>query len=664
MYLLVFFLPLFSSVSSFFFSRFLGKKGSSIVSCFFMFLAFFLSWFILFDTGLHQTVTVLYTVDNFALNLHIGSIPFILVYDSLTCIMLIVVLTVSFLVHLYGYKYMEEDPRLNIFFCYISLFTFFMLVLICTGSFFHMFFGWEGVGLCSYLLINFWYTRIQANKAAIKAMLVNRVGDMGLTLGLLLIFYLFGSLNYGVVFALAPYFSESFLILFGYKISCFTLIGIFFFIGAVGKSAQIGLHTWLPDAMEGPTPVSALIHAATMVTAGVFLLARSSPILEYSSFSLNLIIFVGAMTSFLAATTGLFQNDLKKVIAYSTCSQLGYMVFACGLSGYSVGIFHLANHAFFKALLFLTAGCIIHALSDEQDMRRMGGLLKLLPFSYSMIFIGSIALAGFPFLSGFYSKDVILELSSVKYTISGLFSNWLGLLSAFFTAFYSVRLLVLTFLNKTNSYIQVINNIHEAPFLMAFPLVVLCFGSIFFGFFFKDLVIGLGTDFWGNSIFVLPQNMNFVDAEFLPFSIKILPFFFTLTGIGLGFMLFSDTLFPRLVFNLKLSKLGRFFYFFFNKKWLFDFFYNSFLNQNIFSKSFSGFYLNLDKGLIELFGPQGISYIFYQHFQRIKTFQSGFIFHYTFVIICFIIFLIFFSFSFFYSYIYLYLILSFFFLFE
>lgn len=663
MYLLVFFLPLFSSISSFFFTRFLGKKGSIFISCFFMFLCFLCSWFIFFDTGFHQTVTVLYTIDHFALNLHLGSIPFILIYDSLTCVMLIVVVTVSFLVHLYGYKYMEEDPRLNIFFCYISLFTFFMLVLICTGSFFHMFFGWEGVGLCSYLLINFWYTRIQANKAAIKAMLINRIGDMFLTLGLLLVFYLFGSLNYGVVFSLAPYFSESVFTIFNYEISCFTLIGLFFFLGAVGKSAQIGLHTWLPDAMEGPTPVSALIHAATMVTAGVFLLARSSPILEFSSFSLGLIIFMGAVTSFVAATTGLFQNDIKKVIAYSTCSQLGYMVFACGLSGYNVGIFHLANHAFFKALLFLTAGSIIHSLSDEQDMRRMGGLLQLLPFSYAMIFIGSIALAGFPFLSGFYSKDVILELSSVKYTISGVFSNWLGILSAFFTAFYSTRLLVLTFLNKTNAYIQVIRNIHESSFLMMIPLIILCFGSIFFGFFFKDLIIGLGTDFWGNSIFIHPKNLNFIDAEFLPFYIKLIPFFFTLLGIFLGFFLFSDIFFSSSIFFLKTSRLGRFLYFFFNKKWLFDLYYNSVINQNFFIKSFSSLYLNLDKGLIELFGPQGFSIIFYNNLKKIFYLQTGLIFHYTFTLILFLIFIIFFSFSFFYSYIYLYIFLFFFILF-
>lgn len=660
MYLSIFLFPLFSSLSSFFFTRFLGKKGSSLLSCLFMFFSFIFSWLIFFDTGLNDTVTVIYTVDNFALNLNIGSIPFILLFDSLTCVMLVVVLTISFLVHIFGYIYMKEDPRLNIFFCYISLFTFFMLVLICTGSFFHMFFGWEGVGLCSYLLINFWYTRIQANKAAIKAMLVNRVGDLFLILALLLIFNLFGSLNYGVVFALAPYFSESTFSFLNYEFSYYTFISIFLLGGAVGKSAQIGLHTWLPDAMEGPTPVSALIHAATMVTAGVFLIVRCSPIIEYSNFSLNSIVFFGASTSFLAATIGLFQNDIKKVIAYSTCSQLGYMIFACGLSGYSVAIFHLANHAFFKALLFLTAGSVIHALSDEQDMRRMGGLLQLLPFSYAMFFIGSLALVGFPYLSGFYSKDVILEISSVKYTVSGTFSNWLGLLSAFFTAFYSTRLLVLTFLNKTNTFIQVISNVHEASLIMTIPLIILCFGSIFFGYFFKDMFIGLGTSFWGNSIFVLPSNILFIDAEFLPIYIKLIPFFFTLVGIFLGVLFFSDNIFSNYIFKFKNTEIGLFFYFFFNKKWLFDFYYNSFLSQNIFDKSFSGIYLNLDKGIIEFFGPFGLSRIFYLFSKKISDLQSGYIYHYTFILVISLILFILFSFSFFYSYFFLYIFLVYF----
>lgn len=657
MYLLILFLPLISSINSFFSARWISKEGSSFISIILMILATLISWFIFYDTALSHTVTYIRAEYNYALLLHVGSIPFSLVFDSLVCVMLVVVVTVSTLVHIFGYKYMEYDPRLNIFFCYISLFTFFMLILICTNSFFHMFFGWEGVGLCSYLLINFWYTRLQANKAAIKAMLVNRVGDMSLTLAILLIYFIFKSLNYGTVFSLAPYLKDLNFAFLGFEVKAFTLISILLFIGAVGKSAQIGLHTWLPDAMEGPTPVSALIHAATMVTAGVFLLARCSPIIEYSDVSLAMITLFGAATSFFAATTGLFQNDLKKVIAYSTCSQLGYMIFACGLSNYSVGIFHLANHAFFKALLFLTAGCIIHALSDEQDMRRMGGLANLLPFSYSMILIGSLALAGFPFLTGFYSKDVILEISNVKYTVSSLFANWLGTLAAFFTAFYSTRLICLTFLNKTNVFKPVMKNIHDAPLLMALPLMVLAFGSIFVGYIFKDMVIGLGTDFWGNSIFVLPEHVILVDAEFLPVSIKLLPFFLTIGAIGAAFFFYSSFSLNNSFFDYKVSPFGRTIYLFFNKKWFFDRFYNSFINQNILSYSYNIVYKLIDKGVVEHLGPEGLHQSLYSNSKRISKLQTGYITQYTFFIyICFLI-LFFIFFHSFYSCFFLYVLL-------
>jgi len=323
--------------------------------------------------------------------------------------MLIVVTLISSLVHLYSTEYMSHDPHLTRFMSYLSLFTFFMLILITANNFLQMFVGWEGVGLSSYLLINFWFTRIQANKSAIKAMLVNRVGDFFILLALFAIYFVFNSLDYDVVFSLVPLMTTYQITIGNFLFSAIDLICLFLFLGAMGKSAQLGLHTWLPDAMEGPTPVSALIHAATMVTAGVFLLARCSFLFEFSPLVLNFIMLIGASTAFFASTTGLFQNDIKKVIAYSTCSQLGYMIFACGLSSYEVGIFHLSNHAFFKALLFLGAGSIIHAVSDEQDMRKMGGLKNLLPFSYSIMLIGSLALVGFPFLTGFYSKDLILE---------------------------------------------------------------------------------------------------------------------------------------------------------------------------------------------------------------------------------------------------------------
>jgi len=341
---------------------------------------------------------------------------------------------------------MEHDPHLPRFMSYLSLFTFFMLILITANNFLQMFVGWEGVGLSSYLLINFWFTRIQANKAAIKAMLVNRIGDFALLLAIFTIYFIFNTLDYDIIFCLVPLAIKYQIWVGGFTFSIIDTICILLFIGCMGKSAQLGLHTWLPDAMEGPTPVSALIHAATMVTAGVFLITRCSFLFEFSTLTLNLIVFIGSTTSFFAATTGLFQNDIKKVIAYSTCSQLGYMIFACGLSSYEVAIFHLSNHAFFKALLFLGAGSIIHSMSDEQDMRRMGGLRKLLPFSYAIMLIGSLALMGFPFLSGFYSKDIILEIASIKYTNFGQFSAILGTLSAFCTAFYSIRLLFFSFL--------------------------------------------------------------------------------------------------------------------------------------------------------------------------------------------------------------------------
>jgi NADH-ubiquinone oxidoreductase chain 5 len=356
-------------------------------------------------------------------------------FDSLTVVMLVVVTFISSLVHLYSTEYMINDPHLSRFMFYLSLFTFFMLILVSADNYVQMFVGWEGIGLCSYLLINFWFTRIQANKAAVKAMLMNRIGDFGLALGLLLIFTNFQSFDYCVVFGLVLK-HENFLVNFlGFEVALLNVLAVLLFVGAVGKSAQLFLHTWLPDAMEGPTPVSALIHAATLVTAGVFLIVRSSLIFEFAPFALLIVTVFGAMTCFFAATTGLLQNDLKKVIAYSTCSQLGYMVFACGVSSYSVSVFHLANHAFFKALLFLGAGCVIHAVSDEQDMRKMGGLRKIIPFTYVMMLIGSFSLSGFPFLTGFYSKDVILEVSFAGYTLFSHFSYWLGSFGAFFYCF-------------------------------------------------------------------------------------------------------------------------------------------------------------------------------------------------------------------------------------
>jgi NADH-ubiquinone oxidoreductase chain 5 len=424
MYLLIVLLPLLGSIAAGFFGRFLGFRGAAIITISCVLASSFLSCIAFYEVALSGSPCYLKLAPWFFSEMFDASWGFY--FDSLTVVMLIVVTFVSTLVHIYSISYMSGDPHIPRFMCYLSIFTFFMLMLVTADNFIQMFFGWEGVGLASYLLISFWFTRLQASKSSIKAMLINRVGDFGLALGIMALFSVFKTVDFSSVFACAPQFAGTSFIFCNFKVDTLNTICILLFIGAVGKSAQLGLHTWLPDAMEGPTPVSALIHAATMVTAGVFMIARCSPLFEYAPTALTVVTIVGAMTCFFAATTGIVQNDLKRVIAYSTCSQLGYMVFACGISNYSVGVFHLMNHAFFKALLFLSAGSVIHALSDEQDMRKMGGVVQLLPFTYAMMLIGSFSLAGFPFLTGFYSKDVILELAYANYTISGNFAYWLG----------------------------------------------------------------------------------------------------------------------------------------------------------------------------------------------------------------------------------------------
>ena len=378
----------------------------------------------------------------------------------------------------------------------------------------------------------------------------------------------------------------------------------FFFIAATGKSAQVGLHTWLPDAMEGPTPVSALIHAATMVTAGIFLIVRCSPMFEYAPTISFIVTISGAMTAFIAASIGLVQNDLKRVIAYSTCSQLGYMMIACGTSGYAAGMFHLTNHAFFKALLFLSAGSIIHALADEQDMRKMGGLLKFLPFTYSMMFIGSLSLMGFPFLTGFYSKDLILEWTYSQYSINGTFAYWLGSFSAFLTAFYSIRVLSLTFLKKPLMNKKIISHVHEPSLKMTLPLFFLSLCSIFIGFILKDMMVGLGTDFWGNAIFTLPENVLLLEAEFLNTSIKIFPVILSIFGGTLAFILYNY--YFKLLVLLKISYIGKKLYTFLNRKWFFDKVYNEIFSQNTLLIAYEHGYQNIDRGIIELLGPNGI----------------------------------------------------------
>ena len=543
-------------------------------------------------------------------------------FDSLSISMLLMISIISCLVHIYSIGYMGEDPHLSRFLSYLSLFTFFMFILVTSDNFIQLFLGWEGVGLCSYLLINFWFTRIEANKAALKALLMNRIGDFGLLLGILLLFYFVRTVDFSVVFAIAPYFMLKTFSILGFDFEILTCICVFLFVGSIGKSAQLGLHTWLPSAMEGPTPVSALIHAATMVTAGVFLIIRCSPLFEYAPKALLFVILIGVITALFAATIGLVQNDLKKVIAFSTTSQLGYMIFICGLSSYDVSFFHLINHAFFKALLFLSAGSVIHAMSGEQDMRRLGGLSKLLPFTYSMMLIGSLALAGFPFLSGFYSKDLILEIAYSKYMAPGYFAYWLGSLAAFLTSFYSFRLIYLTFITKTNAYKFYLIHAHECSFFLGMPLFILCIGSIFGGYFCYALFIDFGTIFWQNSIYIAPSNSIGLDMEFIPLAIKQIPTFLSI------FAIFFVYLFYR--FGIYILSLISFIntYTFLNNKWFFDQMYNFYIGIPIFRLSYNNCYKLLDKGFLEMFGPYGISNFVLYSTKQILKYQSGFFYNY------------------------------------
>lgn len=627
MYLSIVFLPFIGSVLSGLFGRFLTPKGAAIISICCVSLSCLISIILFFEVGFSGSPC--YIKLSPWLDCEMFDACWGFCFDSLTVSMCFTVTLISSLVHLYSTSYMSHDPHQPRFMAYLSLFTFFMLMLITADNFIQLFLGWEGVGLCSYLLINFWFTRLQANKAAIKAMLINRVGDVGLALGVFSIFVVFKSCDYSVVFSLVPHVSNIKYSFLGFEIDAISTIGLMLFVGAVGKSAQLGLHTWLPDAMEGPTPVSALIHAATMVTAGVYLIIRCSPLYEYSGYALNVITIFGALTAFVAGTIGLVQNDLKKVIAYSTCSQLGYMVFACGLSNYSVSMFHLINHAYFKALLFLSAGSVIHALNDEQDMRRMGGLLQVLPYTYVMILIGSLALMGFPFLTGFYSKDVILEIAYARYSLYGSFAHWLGVFSAGITAFYSFRLIYLTFISGPNGFKNAIQNAHDAPFPMAIPLFVLCLGSIFVGYLTKDLFIGLGTPYWNNAIFIKPENLTMIDAEFIPISIKWLPVIVSLFGATISIVLFH--FFKDFLFYLCLTLIGKNIYVFLNRRWLFDRLQNDLIGSTILKLGYNTTYKLVDKGVIEILGPTGFSFLTVAFSKQVSSLQSGLIHQYSFI---------------------------------
>ena len=528
---LVIFLPLIGSIFTYF-GKSIGNLFSQIFSCSMVVLSALMSFFIFYDgliNGNYGNYLIFEWINSGNLNVN-WSIKI----DPLSSVMIMVVTTVSALVHIYSIGYMSHDPHKPRFMSYLSLFTFSMLCLVVSDNFLQLFFGWEGVGLCSYLLIGFWFKRETANNAAIKAFIVNRVGDLGLVIGIFIIFLIFKTLNFEEIFLLVPEFTKTDLSIFGGEFNAITLICVFLFIGAMGKSAQFLLHTWLPDAMEGPTPVSALIHAATMVTAGVFLIVRCSPIFEYSQFAMNLVAIIGMITALFAASVALVQNDIKKIIAYSTCSQLGYMFFAAGVGAYHISMFHLFTHAFFKALLFLGAGSVIHAFHEEQDITKMGGVWKKIPYTMALMLIGTLALTGFPFLSGFYSKDAIIEFAFLKGTAVGYYACSVGVFTAFLTAIYSWRLFFKTFLGKYNNKSIPIEKTHESPLVMIFPLIILAIGALLAGYIFKDLFIGNNSTFWKESILFL----DFVKLENIPLWLIIMTPITIILAIPLSYFLY------------------------------------------------------------------------------------------------------------------------------
>jgi|TARA_B100001741_G_scaffold283749_1_gene258884 NADH-quinone oxidoreductase subunit L len=621
---LIVFLPLFASIISGFFGKIIGDKISCVFTSLLISISAILSILIFYDVliyGYENNLLIFTWINSGTLEVN-WSIKI----DTLSSVMLVVVTFVSSLVHIYSIGYMAHDPHKPRFMSYLSLFTFAMLMLVTSDNFLQLFFGWEGVGLCSYLLIGFWFKKESANAAAIKAFVVNRVGDFGFALGIFLIFYLFGTVNYNEVFQLIPSIEEKKLNLLGFDFNAINLICFLLFIGAMGKSAQILLHTWLPDAMEGPTPVSALIHAATMVTAGVFLVVRCSPIYEYSETILNFITIIGMTTAFFAASVALVQDDIKKIIAYSTCSQLGYMFFAAGVGAYNVAMFHLFTHAFFKALLFLGSGSVIHAFNDEQNINKMGAAWKRLPYTYFLMIIGTLALTGFPFLSGFYSKDAIIEFAYLKGDGMGYTAAFVGIITAFLTSIYSWRLIFKTFHGDYNNQQIEINKLHESPIVMILPLFLLAIGSIVSGYLFKNIFIGYesSTLFWKSSIeFLDPLSIDHPPLWFL----LITPIL-VVCSIPLSYYLFvKNKNIPNII-----ATENEQIYFFLKKKWYFDELYDFIFvkpckNLGIF------FWKKIDIGLIDRFGPDGISDFVKNLSQKATKFQSGYIYQYAFMML-------------------------------
>jgi len=622
MYQAILFLPLLGAIFAGFFGRLVGARASEVVTTALVLVTAVLSWLAFYQIaiqGQEVRIELVRFVESGALKS-----MWSLRIDTLTAVMLVVVTNVSGLVHLYSIGYMEDDPSRPRFFAYLSLFTFAMLALVTADDFLQLFFGWEGVGLASYLLIGFWYHKPSANAAAIKAFIVNRVGDFGFALGIFAVFTLFNSIQYDTVFASAPDQVGKTMEFLGFQVDALTLICLLLFMGAMGKSAQFLLHTWLPDAMEGPTPVSALIHAATMVTAGVFMVARLSPLFELAPIALGFVAIIGATTAFFAATVGLVQTDIKRVVAYSTCSQLGYMFAAEGVGAYNAGIFHLFTHASFKALLFLGAGAVIHTLHHEQDLRRMGALRKVLPFTWATMLVGTLSLTGFPFTAGFVSKDAIIEATYAAHSQVGTYAFVLTLVSAILTSFYSWRLMFLAFEGKPREPKDVLEHAHEPPWTMGLPLILLALGSLLAGGLFAHLFIGgAQAEFWRGSLV-----SHAGEAHEAPLWVALAPTVAMAAGFGVAWYFYITN--PLVPFGL--AKRFRGAYLFLLNAWYFDALYDALFVRP--AKRLGRFLWKTGDGaIIDGIGPDGIAARVIDITNRVVKLQSGYIYHYAFVML-------------------------------
>ena len=624
---LIVFLPLLGSLVVGFFGKKLNLMLSHTLSCMMIIIPFFLSLYFLKLT-LSESYNLVVPLFEW---LSSGDLitEWSLRLDLLTSVMLVVVTSVSSLVHIYSIGYMSHDPHQTRFFAYLSFFTFAMLILVTSNNFLQLFFGWEGVGLASYLLIGFWHKKDSANSAAMKAFIVNRVGDFGFLIGLAILFFYTSSLDFDTIFSMNDQLSSNTFSIFGMDFNVLNTVCFFLFMGAMGKSAQLFLHTWLPDAMEGPTPVSALIHAATMVTAGIFLVARCSPLFEMSPSILSFITYIGASTAFFAATVALVQNDIKRIVAYSTCSQLGYMFVALGSGAYQIAIFHLFTHAFFKALLFLGSGSVIHAVSDEQDIRKMGGLYKLIPFTWVVMLIGTLGLTGAPLLSGYYSKDGIIEAAFVSQTEGHFYAFYLLVFSALLTSFYSWRLIFLTFNGKSNISTEIFSKIHESPKVMLFPLVALSILTVFSGIYFVDYFMSHDYQYlWQTSIYLSENNHVIESIHYVPKWVKYSPLVMMILGLitAIIFYLFYPKI-PKFL-SIKFNPLYKFLL----NKWYFDELYELIFVRNV--SRFGNFLSNFgDKRVIDGFGPDGVSSRVMDIAKQVSRIQTGYIYHYAFAML-------------------------------